>query len=50
LVVATIPASKLFEDGRNIHLTLKNADEWNIIFNEFKNKYPKIQTVLRFNE
>ena len=50
LVVATQPASKLFEDGRNIHLTLKNSDEWNIIFEEFKNKYPKIQAVLRFNE
>jgi len=50
LVVATQPASKLFEDGRNIHLTLKNPEEWNIIFEEFKNKHSKIQTVIRFNE
>ena len=50
LVIATKPASKYFEDGRNIHLTLKSDKEWNIIFNDFKNKFPNIETIVRYNE
>ena len=50
LVIATKPASKYFEDGRNIHLTLKSDNEWNMVFNDFKNKFPKIETIVRYNE
>ena len=36
LLIATKPASKYFDDGRNIHLTLKNHKEWDLIFEDFK--------------
>lgn len=49
VVIATIPATKFFEDGRNIHLTIKKEQEWNEIFKNFNVKYPKIQTFLEFN-
>ena len=50
LVIATKPASKYFDDGRNIHLTLKSNQEWDIIFNKFKKKYPNIKTYVKYNE
>ena len=50
LVIATQPASKYFDDGRNIHLTLKSDKEWDVIFKEFKKKYPHILTLVRYNE
>ena len=50
LVIATKPASKYFEDGRNIHLTLKSHNEWNLIFEDFKKKYPSLNIEVRFNE
>ena len=50
LVIATKPASKNFDDGRNIHLTLKSQIEWDLIFEDFKKKYPFLHTVVRFNE
>ena len=49
VVIATIPASKFFEDGRNIHLTLKHEEEWKSIFNTINAKYPEIQTFIEFN-
>ena len=49
VVIATIPATKFFEDGRNIHLTIKKEQEWNSIFKTFETKYPKIKTFLEFN-
>ena len=49
VVIATIPASKYFDDGRNIHLTIKKEEEWQLIFNKYKNKYPHITTYLKFN-
>ena len=50
LVIATKPASKYFDDGRNIHLTLKSNQEWDIIFDKFKKKYSNIQTYVKYNE
>jgi len=49
VVIATIPASKFFEDGRNIHLTIKKEHEWKQIFKTFDVKYPEIRTFLEFN-
>ena len=49
IVIATIPASKYFEDGNNIHLSLKNEDKWKKIFLEFKIKYPDIDQHIYFN-
>lgn len=50
LVIATKPASKFFKDGRNIHLTLKSNREWDVIFNNFKNEYPDVLTVVKYND
>ena len=49
IVIATIPASKYFEDGNNIHLSLKNENKWKKIFLEFKIKYPDIDQHIYFN-
>lgn len=49
-VIATIPASKYFDDGKNIHLCLKNKNEWKKIFLDFKNKYPNIDQYVYFND
>jgi len=48
-VIATIPASKYFDDGKNIHLCLKTENEWEKIFVEFKDKYPKIEQYIYYN-
>mgnify|MGYP001472521852 FL=1 len=48
-VIATIPASKYFDDGKNIHLCLKTENEWEKIFVEFKDKYPKIEQHIYYN-
>ena len=50
VVIATIPATKFFDDGNNIHLCLKNQEEWKKIFLEFKAKYPDINQYVHFNE
>ena len=50
VVIATMPASKYFDDGKNIHLSLKNQEEWKKIFLEFKKKYPNINQYIYFNE
>lgn len=50
LVIAIKPASKFFEDGRNIHLTLKSNEEWKRIFDNFKKEYPDILTVVKYND
>ena len=50
IVIATIPASKIFDDGMNIHLCLKNKKEWSIIFKEYKKKYKSISQYIEFNE
>ncbi len=50
LVIATIPATKFFDDGNNIHLCLKNKEEWGKIFLEFEAKYPQINQYVYFNE
>ena len=49
VVIATIPATKFFDDGNNIHLCLKTKQEWEKIFLEFKAKYPQINQYLYFN-
>ena len=49
-MLATIPASKFFDDGNNIHLCLKTEEEWKKIFLEFKAKYPEINQYVNFNE
>tara|TARA_B100000965_G_C19375424_1_gene662228 strand:- start:136 stop:723 length:588 start_codon:yes stop_codon:yes gene_type:complete len=50
VVIATIPATKFFDDGNNIHLCLKTQEEWEKIFLEFKSKYPDINQYVYFNE
>ena len=50
VVIATIPATKFFDDGSNIHLCLKTQEEWEKIFLEFKAKYPEINQYVNFNE
>ena len=50
VVIATMPASKYFDDGKNIHLSLKDQEEWKKIFLEFKKKYPNINQYIYFNE
>ena len=45
-----MPASKYFDDGKNIHLSLKDQEEWKKIFLEFKKKYPNINQYIYFNE
>lgn len=50
LVIATIPASKYFDDGRNIHLCLKTKNEWNSIFLKYKKKYPNINQYIFFDD
>lgn len=49
-VIATIPASKYFDDGKNIHLSLKSQAEWENIFKNFKKKYPNINQNVYFND
>ena len=49
VVIATIPATKFFDDGNNIHLCLKTQEEWGKIFLEFKAKYPQINQYVYFN-
>lgn len=50
VVIATIPASKYFDDGTNIHLCLKDQSIWMDIFESFKNKYPEINQYIFFND
>ena len=50
VVIATIPATKFFDDGNNIHLCLKTKQEWEKIFLEYKSKYPLINQYVYFNE
>ncbi len=50
VVIATIPASKYFDDGNNIHLCLKTQDKWLNIFADFKNRYPEINQYVHFND
>ncbi len=49
-VIATVPASKYFDDGKNIHLCLKTENEWKKIFLDFKKKYPNINQYVCFND
>ncbi len=49
VVIATIPATKVFDDGNNIHLCLKTEEEWGKIFSEFKIKYPQVNQYVYFN-
>ncbi len=50
VVIAIRPATKYFEDGNNIHLSLKKQDEWKKIFLSFKEKYPFVNQYIYFNE
>lgn len=50
VVIATVPASKYFDDGRNIHLCIKTENEWKGIFMRFKKKYPDIDQHIYFND
>ena len=49
-VIAIYPASKFFENGENIHLCLKSKEEWSNIFENFNEKYPNIEQIIRFND
>jgi len=49
-VIATIPASKYFDDGKNIHLCLKTQSDWKEIFLDLKKKYPYINQYVYFND
>ena len=49
LVIATIPATKYFDDGRNIHLCLKTEKEWRDLFFKFRKTYPNIDQYIFFN-
>lgn len=49
LVIATIPATKYFDDGRNIHLCLKTEKEWGDLFFKFRKAYPNIDQYIFFN-
>jgi hypothetical protein len=49
LVIATFPASKHFDDGKNIHLCIKTEKEWGVIFSKFKQTYPNIDQYIFFN-
>tara|TARA_Y200000002_G_scaffold101777_1_gene82600 strand:+ start:647 stop:1234 length:588 start_codon:yes stop_codon:yes gene_type:complete len=49
LVIATMPASKHFDNGKNIHLCIKSEREWGNIFSKFKEDYPKIEQYVFFN-
>ncbi len=49
-VIATIPATKYFDDGKNIHLSLKSQSEWENIFKNFNKKYPNINQNVYFND
>ena len=49
VVIATIPASKHFENGNNIHLCIKNQSVWEDIFSIFKEKYPEVNQYIYFN-
>lgn len=50
VVIATIPATKYFDDGNNIHLCLKSKDDWKKIFLDFKTRYPNISQYILFND
>ena len=49
IVIATVPASKYFDNGINIHLCVKKQSVWEDIFIDFKNKYPEIDQYIFFN-
>ena len=49
LVIATKPASKYFDDGKNIHLCIKTEKEWGVIFTKFKESYPNVDQYIFFN-
>ncbi len=49
LAIATTPASKYFDDGKNIHLCIKTQKEWEIIFSKFKKNYPNIDQYIFYN-
>jgi len=43
IVIACYPANKKLPDGRNVHLCIKSPDEWQKIFFNIKQYYPKIR-------
>lgn len=49
IVVSTRPASKFFENGQNIHLTIKTEENWKEIFNRFGEEFKSIKTFIHFN-
>ena len=42
IVIACYPALKTLPDGRNVHLTLLNPDEWKVIISKLHKRYPNI--------
>ena len=50
IVIATIPATKYFDSGENIHLCLKDEKSWKEIFLIYRNKYPEIDQYIYFND
>jgi len=42
IVIACYPAQKTLPDGRNVHLTLLNPNEWKVIISKLHKRYPNI--------
>ena len=42
IVIACYPAKKKLPDGRNVHLSIKKAKEWEKIISEIRIKHPKV--------
>ena len=42
IVIACYPARKILPDGRNVHLSIKDTDEWREIISRIKIKYKHI--------
>ena len=42
IVIACYPAAKQLPDGRNVHLSIKEVDEWKKIISEIKTKFSDI--------
>ncbi len=42
IVIACYPAKKILPDGRNVHLSIKPAEEWREIISTIKGKYSNV--------
>ena len=41
--IACYPAKKTLPDGRNVHLTIKNPDNWKILISNIAKNYIKVK-------